>query len=85
MSSSQILRFTHLDDNEFALALYELHNRPVHYDHDRLVDLAFNPLISTVVQYLTCSDDVTLLDIFLTHLTIVRCTVRDTKISLSTV
>ena len=43
--------------NEFALALYEFNNGPVHYDHDRLVDLAFNPLISTIDQHLTCSDD----------------------------
>ena len=57
MPSSQILPFSHLDDNEFALALYEFHNGPVHYDHDRLVDLAFNPLISTIDQHLTCSDD----------------------------
>ena len=57
MPSSQILPFSHLDDNEFALALYEFHNGPVHYDHDRLVDLAFNPLISTIDQHLTCFDD----------------------------
>ena len=57
MHSSQILPFSHLDDNEFALALYEFHNGPVHYDHDRLVDLAFNPLIATIDQHLTCSDD----------------------------
>ena len=58
MSSLQVLPFSRLDDNEFALLLYEFRNGPVHYDHDRLVDLAFNPLISTVDQYLTCSDDV---------------------------
>ena len=42
MSSSQILAFSHLDYDGFSWALCELHNGPVHYDHDSLVDLAFN-------------------------------------------
>ena len=37
---------------------FPISQQPVHYDHDRLVDLAFNPLISSVDQYLTYSDDV---------------------------
>ena len=42
MSYSQILPFSQLDYNAFSWALCELRNGPVHYDHDRLVDLAFN-------------------------------------------
>ena len=59
MSYSQILPFSQLDCNKFGWALCELHNGPVHYDHDRLVDLASNnQYLRTIDQLLTCFDDV---------------------------
>ena len=38
--------------------LYELQNGPVHYDHDRLSNLLFNPLTSNLDCYLIRSEDI---------------------------
>ena len=51
------LPFSHLDDEEFALMLYELQNGPVHFDHDRLSNLLFNPLTSNLDRYLIRPED----------------------------
>ncbi|XP_031571341.1 uncharacterized protein LOC116305543 [Actinia tenebrosa] len=39
------LPFIHLDDESFRLALYELQQGPIRYQHDRLESLVFNPLM----------------------------------------
>ena len=57
MALNNILPFSHLDDEEFALMLYELQNGPAHYDYDRLSQLLFNPLTSNLNRYLIRSED----------------------------
>jgi len=52
MALNNILPFSHLDDEEFALMLYELQNGPAHYDYDRSSQLLFNPLTSNLNRYL---------------------------------
>lgn len=52
------LPFSHLDDEEFALMLHELQNDPVHFDHDRLSNLLFNPLTSNLDRYLIRPEDI---------------------------
>jgi len=42
---SQALPFTHLDDEEFNLIIYELTNGRINFDQDRLQSLSFNPLL----------------------------------------
>ena len=58
MASNNILPFSHLDDEEFALILYELQNGPAHYDYDRLSQLLFNPLTSNFNRFLIRSEDI---------------------------
>ena len=45
ISLPNILPFCHLSDEEFELTLYEQHNGIIRFDHDRLQNLKFNPLI----------------------------------------
>ena len=40
------LPFSHLDDNNFRLTLYEMKNGPISFDSERLDSLKFNPLLS---------------------------------------
>ena len=58
MGLNSNLPFSHLDDEEFALMLYELQNGPVRFDHDRLSNLLFNPLTSNLDRYLIRSEDI---------------------------
>lgn len=58
MALNNILPFSHLDVEEFALMVYELQNGPAHYDYDRLSQLLFNPLTSNLNPYLICSEDI---------------------------
>ena len=39
------LPFSHLNDDEFNLVLYEFANGSVRFDEDRLSSLIFNPLL----------------------------------------
>ena len=57
MSLCHILPFCHLDDSEFALAMYDFHNVLVSFDHDWLANLLINLLISNLDRYLIRSDD----------------------------
>ena len=57
MSLCHILPFCHLDDSEFALAMYDFHNGLVSFDHDWLANLLINLLISNLDRYLIRSDD----------------------------
>jgi hypothetical protein len=45
MSEMHALPFSHLDDDEFELVLYEFANGSVRFDEDRLSCLVFNPLL----------------------------------------
>lgn len=51
------LPFSHLDDSDFATVIYELSNRPVHFDPERLSNLFINPLTSDFEQFLIRLDD----------------------------
>jgi hypothetical protein len=52
-----ILPFSHLDDDEFQLVLYELNNGPINFDIDRLNTMIFNPLLSGCHKSLALSTD----------------------------
>ena len=58
MALNNILPFSHLDNEEFALTWYEIQNGPAHYDHDRLSQLLFNLLTANLNRYLIRSDDI---------------------------
>ena len=58
MALNNILPFSHLDDEEFVLMLYEIQNGPAHYDYDHLSQLLFNPLTSNLNRYLIRSEDI---------------------------
>ncbi|XP_028407966.1 uncharacterized protein LOC114530582 [Dendronephthya gigantea] len=45
MSDMLNLPFSHLDDDEFNMVLYEFENGSVRFDEDRLSSLVFNPLL----------------------------------------
>ena len=45
MSVMLDLPFSHLNDDEFNLVLYEFANGSVRFDEDRLSSLIFNPLL----------------------------------------
>ena len=50
------LPFTHLNEEDFRLAIFEQLNGPIRYDPDRLASLRFNPLLSeTYKKFSLCS------------------------------
>ena len=51
------LPFSHLDDDNFRLALFELNNGPMNDDAERFDSLKFNPLLSTSYRnFSLCKD-----------------------------
>ena len=55
---SQILPFCHLNDEDFDLALYEQQFGCIRFNHDRLDNLKFNPLLSEIhVKHLSLCND----------------------------
>ena len=42
---SGVLPFSHLEDDEFNMVIYELANGPVKFDETRLFSLKFNPSV----------------------------------------
>ena len=51
------LPFSHLDDDNFRLTLFELNNDPINFDSERLDSLKFNPLLSTSYRnFSLCKD-----------------------------
>ena len=40
---SGVLPFSHLEDDEFNMVIYELANGPLKFDETRLFNLKFNP------------------------------------------
>lgn len=57
MTPADTLPFNHLDNESFELAIYELQNGPVNFDHDRLASLNFNPLCLDINNRVTLTND----------------------------
>ena len=55
--SLNALPFSHLDDNEFAVVIYEFRNGPVRFDPERLSNLSINPLTCDFERFLVRSND----------------------------
>ena len=49
------LPFTHLNEEDFRLAIFEQLNGPIRYDPDRLASLRFNPLLSETYKKFSLS------------------------------
>ena len=49
------LRFIHLNEEDFRLAIFEQLNGPIRYDPDRLASLRFNPLLSETYKKFSLS------------------------------